>query len=163
MSTKESLFYSLKVWLTSWVLTPLFIFIIGTCIEYFTTNNSLHELIFKRDDFFNFSSLDILAMIYFVSFLFSFPYWLLFWPCTKIISQLQVSNTIQKILISLIASILLMILFAFFNNRAIINTEGLPWFISILLGIWFYKFHPNKTAKSTEISVEEHLVDRLKG
>ncbi len=157
MTTKESFIYSLKIWLTSWFITPIVLFIILISVEYLSSKVSLYELTLKRDSLLYMNNFELLGLVYLVSFFFSLPYWLLLWFSIKIINQLDTSVRVKKIIVSTVALILLSILFSIFNN-GILSVTGFPWYISILFGIWYYKFNMKKSAKSSDISIDEHLI-----
>ncbi|MDR6942081.1 hypothetical protein [Mucilaginibacter pocheonensis] len=134
---KQTLIYSLKIWLTSVVIGPLIYIVHETKLQ------------------------DLKGSAGFI--LYSIPYglalssliWLLFWLSLHCIYQLNISTLTFKLYLSSIGFVLSLLPFflIFGNDDPITYKEILPWALSycivIVAGVWFFKLKPSSYSVKT--------------
>lgn len=134
MRLKNALFYSLKVWLTSVALGPLFIILLSKIFR-------PHGYAF--DSFSN--MFDFIGLLMYLSLLVSIPSAILLWLLTSLIIRFNYNETLSKAILTVIGFILTIgPFYLLFNGDDNPGEDGIfIWATSyasvIIAGIWFYK------------------------
>lgn len=133
---KQVLIYSLKVWLTSVLISPIIFILI--------------EITFKTRSF-----IDVNSVLGFIAYsipyglVLSIPSWLLFFACIYNISKFIRNLLTIRLIVTLVGSVLSLLSFYIIFHRDDDTTGVIPWALSyciiIIAGSWFYAFNANVT------------------
>jgi H+/Cl- antiporter ClcA len=129
---KQTLIYSLKIWLTSVVLSPIF----------YTVYDAL-----TRPKFIYNPRNEAEAYLYFLVFglALSIPSWVLFWLSLHCINTQRWKPITTKLLISIVAVALtftpFLMVYSLYDLSRDSSTIGVPicYSLLILAGVWYYK------------------------
>lgn len=159
MLTKHSFIYSTKVWSTSWLATPLILFVMTVIFQCFDSNKPIYNVIMDKDNLTDLNIVQIFLIVYLVSLIASLPFWLFLWISTSFIDKIKTPQKLKKIYISLGSIVLLSILFSVFKGRSILPVIGLPWYTSVLFGIWYYQLQPDSKINNYVLNIDDHLIE----
>lgn len=138
---KQAIIYSLKVWLTAVLLSPL-----------------LSVILFEPFDDHN--STDIKGALFFIllsipyGLVLSIPSWLLLWISVWLVNRLSTSSIKKKWMLSIIGLVLSLLPFylIFGHDDNPVGEGAIEWAVAycivILAGIWFYPLKGRDSASS---------------
>jgi hypothetical protein len=131
---KQTILFSLKVWLTSVIVSPA-LYLFYDAFRVHSKTNFEGGLGFL-----------LLSILY--GIIISLPSWIILWFSTFSLFQLNYSTLVNKIWLSIIGTglTILPFLLLFGSDDPITYVTTVPWALSynivIVAGIWFYKLKP---------------------
>ncbi|HEY4328004.1 MAG TPA: hypothetical protein VGN20_28730 [Mucilaginibacter sp.] len=132
---KEAFIYSLKVWLTGVILSP----VLFTAID----------IIIHRNIYYDYqNALGFIGYSIVYGLILSIPSWLLLWLAIIIVSKWGVAIELKKVALTVAGAVLSLLPFylLFHNDDKSSDKDVCTWATTYCLviigGIWFYKFKP---------------------